>query len=121
MSTILGISAFYHDSAAAIIKNGEVLCAVEEERFNRIKHWSGFPSQSIKYCLQNENIDFTFTKYNAGICLMHSQGLPENMQEKPHYNNVLLDIYDYLEEKIAEAESTGISRKRIIIDIILYL
>ena len=55
-------------------------------------------------------------KYKAGMCLMHSQGLPENMQNKPHYENVLLDIYDYLKEKIAEAESTGISRKRIIID-----
>ena len=55
-------------------------------------------------------------KYKAGMCLMHSQGLPENMQNKPHYDNVLLDIYDYLEEKIVEAEITGISRKRIIID-----
>ncbi len=58
-------------------------------------------------------------KYKAGMCLMHSQGLPENMQNKPHYENVLLDIYDYLKEKIAEAESTGISRKRIIIDKVL--
>ena len=55
-------------------------------------------------------------KYKAGICLMHSQGLPEFMQDKPHYDNVLLDIYDYLKEKIIEAESAGISRKRIIID-----
>ena len=43
-------------------------------------------------------------KYKAGMCLMHSQGLPENMQNKPHYENVLLDIYDYLAQKIAEAE-----------------
>ena len=55
-------------------------------------------------------------KYKAGICLMHSQGLPENMQEKPHYNNVLLDIYDYLEQRIAEAECKGILRGKIMID-----
>ena len=55
-------------------------------------------------------------KYNAGICLMHSQGLPENMQDNPHYENVLLDIYDYLEEKITEAESKGISRINIMVD-----
>ena len=55
-------------------------------------------------------------KYNAGICLMHSQGLPENMQDTPYYDNVLLDIYDYLEAKITEAERKGISREKIIID-----
>ncbi len=55
-------------------------------------------------------------KYKAGICLMHSKGLPENMQDEPYYDNVLLDIYDYLQEKITEAESKGISRKQIIID-----
>jgi len=55
-------------------------------------------------------------EYKAGICLMHSQGLPENMQDKPYYGNVLFDIYDYLEEKITEAESKGISRKKIMVD-----
>ena len=55
-------------------------------------------------------------KYKAGICLMHSQGLPENMQDNPCYKNVLLDIYDYLKEKITEAESKGISREKIMID-----
>ena len=55
-------------------------------------------------------------KYNAGICLMHSQGLPENMQDKPYYDNVLLDIYDYLEARITEAERKGISREQIIVD-----
>ena len=47
---------------------------------------------------------------------MHSQGLPENMQDKPYYENILLDIYDYLEEKITEAEGKGISREKIMID-----
>ena len=55
-------------------------------------------------------------KYKAGICLMHSKGLPENMQDAPYYENVLIDIYDYLEEKISEAESKGVSREKIMID-----
>ena len=55
-------------------------------------------------------------KYNAGICLMHSKGLPENMQDNPHYDNVLFDIYDYINEKITEAESKGISRINIMVD-----
>jgi len=49
---ILGISAFYHDSAAAIIENGEIIAAVQEERFTRKKHDSSFPVNAIKYCLK---------------------------------------------------------------------
>jgi carbamoyltransferase len=48
---ILGISAFYHDSAAAIIENGRILAAVQEERFTRDKHTPDFPKNAIKYCL----------------------------------------------------------------------
>ena len=55
-------------------------------------------------------------KYKVGICLMHSQGLPANMQDSPYYENVILDIYDYLEAKITEAELKGISREKIIVD-----
>jgi len=53
---ILGISAFYHDSSAALIKDGEIISAVQEERFTRIKHDSSFPKESIKYILKNSNI-----------------------------------------------------------------
>lgn len=48
---ILGISAFYHDSAAALIKDDEIIAAAHEERFTRIKHDSSFPSNAIKFCL----------------------------------------------------------------------
>ncbi|KEF32241.1 Nodulation protein nolO [Marinobacter nitratireducens] len=49
---ILGISAYYHDSAAALIKDGHIVAAAQEERFTRIKHYSGFPGKSVKYCLE---------------------------------------------------------------------
>ena len=49
---ILGINAYHGDAAAAIIRDGELIAAVEEERFNRIKHCAGFPTESIRYCLQ---------------------------------------------------------------------
>lgn len=48
---VLGINAYHGDASAAIIRNGELLAAVEEERFNRVKHCAGFPSAAIKYCL----------------------------------------------------------------------
>lgn len=49
---ILGISAFYHDSAACLIRNGKIICAAQEERFTRKKHDSSFPENAINYCLQ---------------------------------------------------------------------
>ena len=53
---ILGVSAFYHDSAACLIKNGEIIAAAQEERFTRKKHDVSFPHNAIKYCLKEENI-----------------------------------------------------------------
>ena len=49
---ILGLNAYHGDSAACIVKGGVLVAAAEEERFRRIKHWAGFPSQAIRYCLQ---------------------------------------------------------------------
>ncbi|MEK6280439.1 MAG: carbamoyltransferase C-terminal domain-containing protein [Acidobacteriota bacterium] len=49
---ILGINAYHGDAAAAIVRDGELLAAVEEERFNRVKHCAGFPAESVRYCLR---------------------------------------------------------------------
>ena len=53
---IIGINAFHADSSACILVDGKLIAAVEEERFNRIKHWAGFPIESIKYCLEETNL-----------------------------------------------------------------
>ena len=53
---ILGISAYYHDSAACLLKNGEIIAAAQEERFTRKKHDQNFPINAIKYCLQDAGI-----------------------------------------------------------------
>ena len=53
---ILGISAFYHDSAAALIEDGEIIAAAQEERFTRKKHDFSFPSNAIQYCLEEGNV-----------------------------------------------------------------
>src|SRR4029078_13095055 len=49
---ILGISAFYHDSAAALIQDGEIIAAAQEERFSRKKHDASFPVNAIRFCLE---------------------------------------------------------------------
>ncbi len=53
---ILGLSCFYHDSAAALIKDGKIVAAAQEERFTRKKHDSSFPSQALAFCLKDEGI-----------------------------------------------------------------
>ena len=57
MTWILGISCFYHDSAATLIRNGEIIAAVQEERFSRKKHDSSFPVESIQFLLKEESIN----------------------------------------------------------------
>ena len=52
MTTILGISAFYHDSAACVVVDGEIVAAAQEERFTRKKHDPGFPTLAVQYCLR---------------------------------------------------------------------
>ena len=54
---ILGLSAYYHDSAAALVVDGEVVAAAQEERFTRKKHDPGFPSNSIRYCLESPELE----------------------------------------------------------------
>lgn len=54
---ILGISCFYHDSAAALIQDGELIAASDEERFSRIKHDNGFPHHAIQFCLDQAGIE----------------------------------------------------------------
>jgi carbamoyltransferase len=56
MPTILGISAYYHDSAACLVRDGEIVAAAQEERFTRKKHDAGFPAHAVEYCLREAGI-----------------------------------------------------------------
>ncbi|HLY37959.1 MAG TPA: carbamoyltransferase N-terminal domain-containing protein, partial [Candidatus Binatia bacterium] len=56
MPTILGISAYYHDSAACLVRDGEIVAAAQEERFTRKKHDAGFPTHAVQYCLREGGI-----------------------------------------------------------------
>lgn len=60
---ILGLNAFHANSAAALLQDGVVIAATEEERFTRIKHWAGFPSRAVKFCLQEASIELKDVGY----------------------------------------------------------
>ena len=57
MTTILGISAYYHDSAACLVRDGEIVAAAQEERFTRKKHDADFPRQAVSYCLRQGQVE----------------------------------------------------------------
>lgn len=62
---VLGVSAFYHDSAAALVEDGAIVAAAQEERFSRKKHDAGFPEQAIGYCLDAADVSFSDIDYVA--------------------------------------------------------
>src|SRR5438876_3993529 len=71
---ILGLNAFHGDSAAALVRDGELVAAAEEERFRRVKHWAGFPSQAIAYCLRE-----------AGLALSDIQHVAVNQNSRANF------------------------------------
>ena len=76
---ILGLNAYHGDSSACIVKDGVLVAAAEEERFRRIKHWAGFPSEAIRYCLQQAGcglagLDLVAINQDAGANLWRKIG-----------------------------------------------
>ena len=65
MTHILGVSAFYHDSAACLVRDGRIIAAAQEERFTRKKHDAGFPTHAVRYCLREGGISLTDLRYVA--------------------------------------------------------
>ena len=62
---ILGLNAFHADSSAALVRDGKLIAAAEEERFRRIKHWAGFPVQAIAYCLHEAGVQLSDVEHIA--------------------------------------------------------
>src|SRR3954469_21516491 len=87
MAAILGISAFYHDSAAALVVDGDIVAAAQEERFTRKKHDPGFPTRAVAYCLQE-----------AGLT-------PEQLDYVAFYDKPLTKFERLLETYLAHAPS----------------
>ena len=86
---ILGINAYHPDSSACLLIDGKVLFAIEEERLNRIKHWSGMPILSIKNCLLNANIsigDIDFVAINHNPFSNIFNKLKYILKNKPYFN-----------------------------------
>jgi carbamoyltransferase len=111
MTAILGISAFYHDSAAAVVVDGRIVAAAQEERFTRKKHDPGFPARAIAYCLEEaglaaENLDYvafydkplakferlleTYLAFAPSGLSSFSMAVPAWLKEKLHLRRTIL-------------------------------
>ena len=101
---ILGISAYYHDSAAVLIKDGKVVCGAEEERFTRIKHDNGFPFKAIEFCLKNANItikDIDYISYYEKPLLKFERLMEIFVETYPYSLRVFLKAMpEHLDYKI---------------------
>src|SRR5207253_9400260 len=112
MTSILGISAFYHDSAAALVVDGTIVTAVQEERFSRVKYDAEFPARAIAYCLGEagltpEQLDYvafydkpltkferlleTYLAYAPSGLRSFSMAMPVSLKEKLFMRRILRD------------------------------
>lgn len=94
MSYILGINAFHGNSSACILKNNEIVFAIEEERINRIKNWSGFPGKSIRMCLKHVNKEL-----NDIECIAINRNSKANLKEKFFFSIKNFDNLKYAIKK----------------------
>ncbi|MGH9425209.1 MAG: carbamoyltransferase family protein, partial [Terriglobia bacterium] len=101
---ILGISCFYHDAAAALIKDGAIMAAAQEERFTRKKHDFNFPSHAIAYCLKQENItptDLSFVAFYDKPLIKFERILETYLAYAPSgIQSFLMAIQLWLKEKL---------------------
>ena len=121
MSAILGVSAFYHDSAAALVEDGRIVAAAQEERFTRKKHDASFPSNAIRYCLEQGGLaagDVDHVVFYEKPFIKFERLLETYLALAPSgYNSFRLAIPLWLKEKLFQKRLLRQSLKEIDPDI----
>ncbi len=117
MDAILGISAYYHDSAAALIKNGEVIAAAQEERFTRIKHDAAYPKNAVKYVLDEAGLnlnDVAFVAFYDKPFLKFERLVETYISRVPYgFKSFRMAIPLWLKEKLFQKDMIGKELKRL--------
>jgi carbamoyltransferase len=94
---ILGLNAFHADSSAALVRDGKLIAAAEEERFRRTKHWAGFPSQAIAYCLKEAGVrisDVDYIAFNQDSRANLLRKIQYTLLNRPNINLVLRRLHN---------------------------
>jgi len=101
---ILGISCFYHDASACIVRNGKLIAAAQEERFTRKKHDSGFPANAIRYCLKEAGIgidEVNYVGFYEKPLLKFERVLYQHLEMFPRsFNTFVASIPSWFNEKL---------------------
>mgnify|MGYP001572238392 CR=1 FL=1 len=105
---ILGISCFYHDSSAALLKDGRIAAAAQEERFTRKKHDTSFPFNAVKYCLESENIkikDIRYVGFYEKPFLKFERVLSQHLEMFPlSFKTFISSLPSWVNEKLRVAK-----------------
>lgn len=104
---ILGINAYHGDSSACLVVDGKLVAAVEEERFRRIKHWAGFPSESIRYCLQEAGIslsDVAVVAINSDPKANLMKKIGFTLKKRPEFGLIMDRLKNQKERRSIEQE-----------------
>lgn len=119
MTYIVGLNAYHGDSSACIIRNGELLAAAEEERFRRIKHWAGFPSMAVQFCLREAGItldgvdhiainqDSSANKWQKLAYLIRSRPSPRQVLDRIKNRRERSNLLGELRQYFPESKFTG--------------
>ncbi|MCX7144223.1 MAG: carbamoyltransferase [Proteobacteria bacterium] len=107
MTVILGINSYHGDASACLLRDGKLIAAAEEERFRRIKHWAGFPSEAIRYCMEEagaslESIDHVAINHDAKANLWKKVSF--TLTKRPELSLVLDRIRNKREQANVEEE-----------------
>ncbi|KAB2846218.1 MAG: carbamoyltransferase [Hyphomicrobiaceae bacterium] len=104
---VLGLNAYHGDSAACLVRDGEIVAAAEEERFRRIKHWAGFPSESIRYCLAEAGLsigDIGHVALNSDPSASFFKKVGYALRRRPDVGLILDRVRNQSKRQSVEAE-----------------
>ena len=107
MTLIVGLNAYHGDSSACLIRDGKIVAAVEEERFRRIKHWAGFPSEAIKYCLAEAGAKLTDIEHvavNSDPSAHFSKKLGFVLRSRPSIGKIIGRVRNQAKRQSIESE-----------------
>src|SRR5262249_22810714 len=92
MTIILGLNAYHGDSSACLVRDGRIIAAAEEERFRRVKHWAGFPSEAIRYCLREAGAalsDINIVAVNSDSSASRFKKIEFALRQRPDFRLVI--------------------------------
>jgi carbamoyltransferase len=107
---ILGLNAYHGDASACLLSDGDIVAAAEEERFRRIKHWAGFPSEAIRYCLQEAGIalrDVAHIAVNSDPSANFLKKLSYSLLRRPDIALILDRVRNQAKRQSVDSELTA--------------